>query len=58
MFVLMWETHMESKLAREVVHATGVHKTESVSHSLCTQHVLACDWTDSSVSQSGRYDTA
>lgn len=43
-------THVKGKLAGEVVHATRVHETESVADSLGTEHTLACDWTDPSIS--------
>lgn len=51
-------THMEGKLAREVVHATGVHETESVAHCLSAQNALACDGADPTVGQGGCHDTA
>jgi len=41
---------MKGKLARKVVHAARVHETESVSDGLGTEHTLACDWTDPSIS--------
>lgn len=43
-------THVKGKLAGEVIHATGVHETESVADGLGTEHTLACDWTDPSIS--------
>lgn len=49
---------MKSHLAREVVHATGVHEAQRVSHCLCTQDSLACDWTDPSISQSSSHDAS
>lgn len=51
-------THMKSHLAGEVIHATRVHETQSVSHCLGTQDTLACDWADPSVGQSGGQDTS
>lgn len=51
------ETDMEGELAREVVHAAGVHQAQSVSHCLRTQHTLACDRAEAAVGQSCRHDT-
>ena len=48
---------MEGHLSREVVHATGVHEAQRVPHSLCTQHMLACDWADAAVGQRSGHDT-
>lgn len=50
------DTDVESELSREVVHAAGVHQTQSVSHRLGVQHALACDWTEAAVGQSRRHD--
>lgn len=50
------DTHMEGELSREVVHAAGVHQTQSVSYRLRAQHTLACDWTETAIGQSGRHD--
>lgn len=50
------DTDVESKLSREVVHAAGMHQTQSVSHRLRAQDALACDWTEAAVGQSGRHD--
>lgn len=47
---------MEGELAREVVHAAGVHQAQSVSHRLGAQHTLACDGAEAAVGQSGRHD--
>lgn len=47
---------MEGKLSREVVHAAGVHKTQSVPHCFGAQHALASDWTEAAVSQRGGHD--
>lgn len=47
---------MEGELAGEVVHAAGVHQTQSVSHRLRAQHTLACDGAEAAVGQSGRHD--
>lgn len=55
---VIWLTHVKGKLAREVVHAAGVHETESVSDGLGTERTLACDWTDPSISQCGCHDAA
>lgn len=51
-------THMKSHLAREVIHATGVHETQRVSYCLSAQDALACDWTDPSVGQGGSHYTS
>lgn len=51
-------THMEGKLAREVIHATGMHEAEGVAHSLSTQHTLARDGADAAIGKSGRHDAA
>lgn len=50
------DTDVESELSREVVHAAGMHQTQSVSHRLRAQDALACDWTEAAVGQSGRHD--
>lgn len=50
------ETDMEGELAREVVHAAGVHQAQSVSHRLGAQHTLACDGAEAAVGQSSRHD--
>lgn len=50
-------THMESKLSREVVHATGVHETKGVPHGLRAQNTLPCDWAESPIGQGGCHDT-
>lgn len=50
------DTDVEGELSREVVHAAGVHQTQSVPHRLGAQHTLACDWTEAAVGQSGRHD--
>lgn len=52
------DTHVEGKLAREVVHAAGMHQTQRVSHSSGAQHTLARDWTDAPVGQRGGHDTS
>jgi hypothetical protein len=49
---------MEGKLAREVIHATGMHEAEGVAHGLGAQHALPCDRADAAIGQSGRHDTA
>lgn len=49
---------MEGKLAREVIHATGVHEAEGVAHGFRTQHALPCDGADAAIGKSGRHDTA
>lgn len=51
-------THVESKLSREVVHATGMHETQGVSNRFSAQHTLACDWTNTSVGQCGGHDAS
>lgn len=43
------ETDMEGELAREVIHAAGVHQAQSVSHRLGAQHALACDGAEAAV---------
>lgn len=50
------ETDMEGELAREVIHAAGVHQAQSVSHRLGAQHTLACDGAEAAVGQSSRHD--
>ena len=50
-------THVEGELAREVVHATGVHEAQRVPDGLGAQHTLARDWTEAAVGQRGRHDT-
>lgn len=55
---LPYVTHMKSHLAGEVIHATGVHETQSVAHGLGTQDTLACNWTDASIGQSGSHYTS
>ncbi len=52
---LLCVTHTKSHLAGEVIHATGMHETQSISHGLSAQNTLACDWTDPSVGQSGSH---
>lgn len=47
---------MEGELAGKVVHAAGVHQTQSVSHRLGAQHALACDGAEAAVGQSRRHD--
>lgn len=49
---------MESKLAREVIHAAGVHEAEGVAHCFSAQHALACDGADPAIGQGGCHDTA
>ena len=49
-------THVEGELAREVVHAAGVHEAQRVTHCLRAQHALARDWTEAAVCQGGRHD--
>ena len=49
---------MEGELAREVIHAAGVHEAEGVPHSFSTQHALACDGADATVGESGCHDAA
>lgn len=51
-------THMEGKLSREVVHATGMHETQGVTDSLSAQHTLACDWTNAPIGQCGSHDAS
>lgn len=51
-------THMEGKLAREVIHATGMHEAEGVADSFSTQNTLPCDWTNTSIGQCGSHDTS
>lgn len=51
-------THVEGELAREVIHATGVHEAEGVAHGFRTQHALPCDGADAAIGKSGRHDTA
>lgn len=50
-------THVEGELAREVVHAAGMHEAEGVADGLVAQDALACDRTDAAVGQSGGHDT-
>lgn len=52
------DTHMEGELAREVIHAAGVHEAEGVPHGFSTQHALACDGADATVGESGCHDAA
>ena len=42
---LAWETNGKRELAGRVVHATGVHESEGVSHCSRTEHLLPRDWT-------------
>lgn len=51
-------THMEGKLSREVVHATGMHEAQGVTNSLSAQHALACDCTNAPIGQRGSHDTS
>lgn len=51
-------THMEGKLAREVVHAAGVHEAEGVAHGFRAQHALSSDGADPTIGQGGCHDTA
>lgn len=51
-------THVESKLAREVIHATGMHEAEGVTHCFSTQHALACDGADPTIGKGGCHHTA
>lgn len=50
--------HMESHLAREVIHSAGVHETQCVAHRLRAQDALTRDWTDPPVGQGGSHDAA
>lgn len=50
------DTDVESELSREVVHAAGMHQTQSVSHRLRAQDALACDWTEAAIGKSGCHD--
>lgn len=49
---------MKGELAREVVHAAGVHEAEGVPHGLGTQDALACDRADATVGKGGCHDAA
>lgn len=49
-------THVESELPGEVVHAAGMHQTQSVPHGLRAQHALPCDWTEAPVGERRRHD--
>lgn len=49
-------THVESKLAREVVHATGVHEAQCVAHGFRAEHTLARDGAEATVGQCGSHD--
>lgn len=49
---------MEGKLAREVIHATGMHEAEGVADSFSAQNTLPCDWTNTSIGQCGSHDTS
>lgn len=49
---------MEGKLAREVVHAAGMHEAEGVPHGFRAQDALARDGADATVGKSGRHDAA
>lgn len=51
-----WDTDMESELSGEVVHAAGMHQTQSVSHRFGAQHALSCDWTEAAIGQGRRHD--
>lgn len=51
-------THMEGKLSREVIHATGVHEAQGVADGFAAQHALACDRTNASVGKSGSHHTS
>lgn len=51
------ETHMESELSGEVVHAARVHETQSVSYGLGVQHTLARDWTEAAIRQGSCHHT-
>lgn len=51
-------THVEGKLAREVIHATGVHEAEGVAHCFSTQDALPRDGADPAVGQGGCHDAA
>lgn len=55
---LLCPAHVESHLAREVVHSAGVHETQCVAHRLRAQDALTRDWTDPPVGQGGRHDAA
>lgn len=55
---LLCLAHMESHLAREVVHSAGVHQTQRVAHRLRAQDALTRDWTDPPVGKGGSHDTA
>lgn len=48
---------MEGELAREVIHATGVHEAERVTYGLGAEHALACDGAEPTIGQSGGHDT-
>lgn len=50
------DTDVKGELSGEVVHAAGMHQTQSVSHRLGAQDALACDWTETAVGQSRRHD--
>lgn len=52
------DTHMEGELAREVIHATGMHEAEGVPHGFSTQDALAGDGADAAVGKSGCHDAA
>lgn len=52
------DTHVEGKLAREVIHATGMHQAEGVAHCFSAQHALASNGADPTIGQSGCHDTA
>lgn len=51
-------THVEGKLAREVIHAAGVHEAEGVAYSFSAQYALSCDGTDPTIGQGSCHDTA
>lgn len=51
-------THVEGKLAREVVHAAGVHEAEGVADGFGAQHALPGDGADAAIGQGGRHDAA
>ena len=46
---------MKGKLARVVVHATGVHECESVPDGIHCEHWVACQWVQSAISQRGSH---
>lgn len=52
------DTHMEGELAREVIHAAGMHEAEGVPHGFSTQDTLAGDGADAAVGKSGCHDAA